>query len=262
MAGMMSKEGMNEVVDNATETMSRAARGFVKPSKHNVGDMERWASLAGGALLAAMGIRRGGMTGMAMGLIGTSLLHRGATGYCALYDSMGVNTSDDPTTAGASLNHGIKVEKSITINRSASDLYKFWRQFDNLSQIMEHLESVTVTDEKRSHWVAKGPAGISVEWDAEIVNERENELIAWRSIGDSEVDNAGSVRFETAPGGRGTVVRVSLLYNPPAGRLGAAVAKLFGEEPSLQIHGDLMRFKQLMETGEIATTKGQPSCRD
>jgi uncharacterized membrane protein len=126
---------------------------------------------------------------------------------------------------------------------------------------MDHLESVTVQDDKRSHWVAKAPAGTTVEWDAEIINEKENELIAWRSLDGADVDNAGSVRFSEATGGRGTVVKVSLEYDPPAGIIGSLIAKLFGEEPSQQVQEDLHRFKQVMETGERPTTEGQSSGR-
>jgi uncharacterized membrane protein len=117
---------------------------------------------------------------------------------------------------------------------------------------------VKMIDEKRSHWVAKGPAGFSVEWDAEIINEKENELVAWRSLEGSMINNAGSVRFEPASNNRGCVVRVVLSYEAPGGVIGSGIAKLFGEEPEQQIEEDLRRFKQLMETGEIASTKGQP----
>jgi uncharacterized membrane protein len=126
---------------------------------------------------------------------------------------------------------------------------------------MNHLESVTTTGEGRSHWVAKAPAGSTVEWDAEIYNEKENELIAWRSLEGADVDNAGSVRFEPAAGDRGTTVRVTLRYDPPGGALGAAVARLFGENPDQQIDEDLRRFKQVMEVGEVVNTEGQPSGR-
>lgn len=155
----------------------------------------------------------------------------------------------------------IRVRKSITINRPAEELYGFWRDFQNLVRFMKHVESVQVTGDKRSHWVAKGPAGKRVEWDAETIEERPNELIAWRSIEGSTVENSGSVRFEPATGGRGTVVRVELEYYPPAGLLGATVAKLLGEEPKGQLEEDLRRFKQLMEAGEIITTEGQPAGR-
>ncbi len=155
----------------------------------------------------------------------------------------------------------IHVRQTVIIDRSAEELFDFWRHFDRLPLIMNHLESVEKIDENRTHWVAKAPAGMEVEWTAEIINEHPNELIAWRSVEGSEVDNAGTVRFEPAVGGRGTIVKVDLEFVPPAGVLGAAIAKLFGEHPEKQIAVDLRRFKQLMETGEIATTAGQPAAR-
>lgn len=155
----------------------------------------------------------------------------------------------------------IHVEKSITINRSAQELYDFWHDFEKLPRFMNHLISVRHEGWNRSHWVAKAPAGRTVEWDAEIVEDRPGELISWRSMENSDVDNAGRVSFERAPGGRGTIVRVVLDYRPPAGVIGAKIAKLFGEEPEKQIHVELHRFKQMMETGEIPTTRGQPAGR-
>jgi uncharacterized membrane protein len=125
-------------------------------------------------------------------------------------------------------------------------VYQFWRNFENLPRFMDHLESVTVLDENRSHWVAKAPAGTRVEWDAVIHNEIQNELIAWRSLPKADVNNAGSVHFNSAGDGA-TEVRVVLSYQPPAGKLGAVVAKLLGEEPSTQVDDDLRRFKQVME---------------
>jgi uncharacterized membrane protein len=146
---------------------------------------------------------------------------------------------------------GIKVEKSIVIHRSPAELYRFWRNFNNLPRIMDHLESVTVYDSRRSHWVAKAPIGSTVKWDAEIIKDKPNELISWRSLEKSDVDHTGSVQFIVNPEGPGTEVRVMLQYNPPGGKLGAVVAKLFGEEPSQQIEEDLQRFKEVMETGEF-----------
>jgi uncharacterized membrane protein/uncharacterized protein YjeT (DUF2065 family) len=140
---------------------------------------------------------------------------------------------------------------SRTINRSPEEVYKFWRNFQNLPRFMSHLESVQVTGENRSHWKATAPAGMTVEWDAEIVEDRPNELIAWRSLEGADVEHSGSVRFQPAPGNRGTEVKVSMVYNPPGGVLGVGIAKLFGEEPGEQIKGDLYRFKQVMETGEV-----------
>jgi uncharacterized membrane protein len=155
----------------------------------------------------------------------------------------------------------IRVKKSITINRPPEEVYRFWRELQNLPRFMYHLEAVQKVDEKRSHWIAKGPAGRKVEWDAQIIEERPNELIVWRSLPGSDVDNSGSVRFERAPGGRGTVVGVELQYRPPVGAMGATVAKLFGEEPGQQVEEDLRRLKQVMEAGEILTTEGQPAGR-
>ncbi len=153
----------------------------------------------------------------------------------------------------------VDVERSVTINRPAQECYRFWRDFQNFPRFMKHLESVEVLSDTRSHWRAKAPAGTSVEWDAEITVDQPGELLAWHSLPGAGIDNAGTVRFERAPGGRGTVVRVDLHYKPPGGRAGALIAKLFGEEPAQQIDQDLRRFKQLIETGEIATTVGQSS---
>lgn len=155
----------------------------------------------------------------------------------------------------------VHVETSIIIDKSPEDLYLFWRDFKNLPLFMKHLESVVSMDDGRTHWVAIGMGGLRVEWDAEIYNEIENEMIAWRSVDNADVVNAGSVRFHAAPTGRGTYVRVTLNYNPPAGSVGASLAKLLGSEPGQLVKEELRRFKQLMETGEIATIDGQSSGR-
>jgi uncharacterized membrane protein len=154
---------------------------------------------------------------------------------------------------------GVHVEESVTINKPVADVYRFWRNFENLPQFMKHLESVAVREGGISHWVARGPAGMKVEWDARIINEIDGKVIGWQSLEGSTVSTAGSVNFDATA--QGTRVTVHLQYNPPAGKLGAAVAWLFGEEPNLQVREDLRRLKQLFETGEIATTEGQPSGR-
>jgi uncharacterized membrane protein len=145
----------------------------------------------------------------------------------------------------------VRVVESIILNRPRSEVYRFWRNLENLPRFMDHLEAVSVQDEWRSHWVAKGPAGTRVEWDAEIHNEIPNELIAWRSLAGSEVDNAGSVHFMPTANGD-TEVRVVLRYDPPAGKLGATVARLLGEDPSHQVSEDLRRLKQVVEASEPA----------
>jgi uncharacterized membrane protein len=143
------------------------------------------------------------------------------------------------------------VARSVTIRQPREMVYAFWHDFENLPRFMVHLESVRVTGDRQSHWAAKGPAGSTVEWDAETVEDRPDELIAWRSLPGASVPNSGQVRFMDAPGGRGTEVHVELRYDPPAGKLGALVAKLFGEEPRQQVDGDLRRLKQVLETGEV-----------
>ncbi len=167
-----------------------------------------------------------------------------------------IRQSAGEAAAAAAPARGIYVKKSITINRPPEDLYQFWHNFQNLPRLMRHLESVQVLDEKRSHWRAKAPAGMTVEWDAEIIEDRPNEEIAWRSLEGATVPNAGSVRFERAAGDRGTVVSVALQYDPPGGGIGATIAKLFGEEPEQQVQDDLRLFKQVMETGEVVRSEG------
>ena len=145
----------------------------------------------------------------------------------------------------------IQAKRSITIRKPVEEVYEFWHNFENLPRFMRHLESVTVTGDRRSHWVAKAPAGKTVEWDAETTEDRPDELIAWRSLPGADVYNAGEVRFTPAPGNRGTEVRVTLEYDPPFGKLGSKIAMLFREEPGQQIQDDLRHFKQVMEIGEI-----------
>ena len=162
-----------------------------------------------------------------------------------------LSRSGNGETAERRQSRAIRVKKSITINGSPEEAYRFWRDFENLPRFMAHLESVRVLDDRRSYWKAKAPLGATVEWMAEIIEDRPNELIAWRSTEEADVPNFGQVRFSPAPGGRGTEIHVELQYDPPGGIIGATVAKLFGEEPSQQVDGDLRRFKQVLEVGEV-----------
>lgn len=162
---------------------------------------------------------------------------------------------------GVAEGEGVKVEKSINVQKSVEELYAYWSRLENLPAIMRHLKSVTVSPDGKSHWVAQTIGGLNVEWDAEVINLHENEMIAWQSLPNSEVENAGSVRFRVLEGGKGTEVRVNLKYNPPLGKAGVALAKLFRLDAAAEIENDLAHFKQIMETGEIATTEGQPSAR-
>jgi uncharacterized membrane protein len=157
---------------------------------------------------------------------------------------------------------GVHVEGAVTVNRPVEDAYALWRDFSRLPSFMTHLEAVKTEADGRSHWTARGPAGTTVEWDAVIVEDVAGELIAWQSTELAEITNSGTVRFRTAPGGRGTEVRVELTYEPPAGPLGATVARLFGDEPHQQVTDDLRRFKQVVETGEVVRSDGSPEGHD
>jgi uncharacterized membrane protein len=150
------------------------------------------------------------------------------------------------------------VNESVLINCSPEDCYASWRNFGNFPRFMQHLDEVEVLDDRHSRWRAAAPGGAHVEWDAEITVDQPNQVLAWRSMPGSQVENHGRVRFLPGPAGKGTLLSVELAYKPPAGGAGALLARLFGEAPSQQVHGDLRRFKQLMETGEIPTTRGQP----
>lgn len=224
-----------------------------RASTPNVGTPERWISAAAGSALLYYGFRKRSWLGGLLAMGGTNLLLRGALGKSIIYKALGVSTAGKSLSRIPKLAKGaIKVEKAVTVDRPAEEIYRFWRNFENLPRIMDHLKAVRSIDERRSHWVAKGPAGMEVEWDAEITEELDGRRIAWRSLEGSDVFTTGYVAFEPAPDGRGTEVRVSLEYQPPGGKAGAAMAKLFGEEPGRQIEEDLRTFKRMLETGEIA----------
>ena len=226
----------------------------------NVGKVERGASVMAGTLLTYLAFKKKGWAGAAMALMGTAFLRRGITGFCYSYRALGIRTAAPLENGNATIPYeeGIRVDEAITINRPRSEVYAFWRNLENLAEFMEHVESVRMMPgRERSHWVAKGLANRRMEWDAEIINEVEDKLIAWRSLPGSDVPNAGSVHFADAAGGRGTEVRIELQYNPPGGAVGAYVARLFGEEPSTQIRNDLNRLKTRLEAGVVPTTEGQ-----
>lgn len=246
-----------------------AARGGTGPAEgprersrrggRNVGGTERILSAAAGVALVGAGLRTRTMRAALLPL-GGGLLWRAVTGRCPVNRALGRNTAAQPASPVTSVGRGegVRVERTITIDRTPAELFAFWRNVENLPRFMHHLESVTALDDRRSRWVAKAPAGRHVSWDAEIHNEIPNELIGWRSVGEADVDNAGSVHFRPASDGRGTEVRVVLRYDPPAGRLGATIAKLLGEDPARQIADDLQRLKDVMEHGAAAAA-AEPS---
>jgi len=228
------------------------------PMRTNVSANERWLALAGGGMLVGLGIT--GRTPLLLpSLLGGYLIYRAATGNCMLYQALGVSTSDSTAkNTAVTAGHGTRVEHAITVNKPAAEVYRFWRDLENLPRFMTHLLDVDTTTDGRSHWIAKGPLGLKVEWDAEIVTDTPNRTIAWRSLDGADVDTAGSVHFTELSNGRGTEVRIELKYDPPGGKFGTAIAKLVGHSPEVQIRADLRHFKQIMEAGEIPTTQGQP----
>jgi uncharacterized membrane protein len=217
--------------------------------------IERWGAIAGGGALVLYGLSRRSLGGIALALLGGGLAYRTAArrGLPA-----GALDMLKPGTAGQP---GITLEKTITVNKPPHEVYRFWRDLERLPGFMQHIESVRIIDDRRSHWVARVSTAPKVEWDAEITEERENELIAWHSLPGASVGTSGAVRFQPAPGERGTEVRVMLTYRPAAGVFGTAVARLLNIVTERQIMEDVRRFKQVLEAGETPTTEGQPSGR-
>jgi uncharacterized membrane protein len=220
----------------------------------NVSNWERAASLAAGTALLVVAAKRPRLRSLAT-TTGSGLIARAVTGYCPVNAAVGRDSRRTSTRQALAGNRGIHVKESITIRRPADELFRFWRQFSNLPRFMKHLDEVRELSPTLSVWTAKAPAGFRVKWEAEVINEIEGELIGWQSTDNADVATAGSVRFvPTAQGA--TEVHVHLQYEPPAGRLGAFVAGLFGDEPSQTIREDLRRLKAMLETGEIPV--GQP----
>lgn len=220
----------------------KAEHEVVAP-KVNLGPFERLASIAGGAALMAYGLRRGARGGRSIAWLGGSLFLRGFSGWCALYSVLGIDRSGREEAMQGNL--GVKVEREMVFEEPPEKLYAFWRDFRNLPSIMPHVESVSVFPDGRSHWRVKGPLGTAFEWDARIINDLPNEVIAWRTEEGARVEHAGSVRFERLTGDA-TLVRVSLQYHPPGGELAHLVTALFGADPGERIQDDLMRLREAM----------------
>lgn len=206
-------------------------------------DVEHVGSIVVGGLLMVAGLRKKGSLGLVFNVAGAALIKRGAFGYRRLYNSVGLSL---PETGRRRSLKSFGVESSVIVKRSAADLYQAWRKLENLPVFMDHLLTVRELDNRRSLWVAKAPVGMTVQWQAEIINDIENEVIAWQALEGSSVDNVGSVRFHDLGNGH-TKLTVSMRYDPPADMLGIWLAKIFGEDPQRQIDRDLMRFKRFME---------------
>jgi uncharacterized membrane protein len=213
---------------------------FASPSRTE--SIRPWASIGGGAAMAAFGVFRKSWPGAALAAAGGFLVYQGFR--------------ESHRAA-----RPIHVEKSFTINRPVDEVFRYWRNFENLPKFMRHLRSVQPTGDRTSRWEVRSPIGTVIGWDAEITDERENDYILWRSLAGGTVEHRGSIEFRRTPFDGATEVAVSLDYRPPAGKLGSVFARLFGENPEQQVREDLRRFKQLMEAGEIPTTRGQSSGR-
>lgn len=218
----------------------------------DIREIERWASLAAATAVMVYGFSRRSVPGVALAAVAaTPFAYRTLVGKWPFE-----NGSTRTTLSG---DRGIHVREAMRIDKPISEVYAFWRQLENLPRVLTHLEQVTELGNGRSHWIARGSAGMGVEWDAEIINEVENKVIGWRSLPDSDVVTAGSVNFKPLRDGRATEIAVHLQYEPPAGRAGAFLARIFGREPSQTIREDLRRLKQVLEAGEIPRTSiGEP----
>ena len=237
------------------------AEGFA--SDVNIGDAERLASGLGGAALLGIGLARRGWTGAALALAGGALIFRGATGRSPLYAKLGTTTPGKRRAAEGErdVHRGLLVRDSCTVNRTPEECYAFCRDVGNLMKFMDHVQAIQPIDATHSRWLIRSPIGGTLVAECEIFNDRPGELIAWHSIGDSQVRSAASIRFSPAPGNRGTEVTVEYNYEPPAGLVGVSAAKLLGRAPGQRMREDLRRFKQIMEAGELATVHGQTTCR-
>ena len=226
----------------------------------NLTQTEQVASLAAGAALLGAGLFFRSGRGILATLAGGALLIRGISGYCPAYDLLGTHKPKGNGRGGVGAGRGVRCDVTMLINRPAKELYERWIKLETLPEFMTHLSSVTSLGENRSHWVARAPLGVEVSWDAEVIQQRPGELIAWQSLPGSLVDTAGSVHFREIPG-RGSELRVSLKYDPPGGEWTDQLAHFFGGGIEDTLRDDLRRFKQLCETGEVPTTSGQTSGR-
>jgi uncharacterized membrane protein len=240
-------------------------QGAQQQPKVNVGDAERMVSVAAGAIVGLLGLSRRSLPGLLMAGVGGAMVYRGASGHCHAYQALGIDTAEYEQQGERSeaeiARRGIHVANSFLINRPAADLYRFWRNFENLPQIMTHLESVRTIDDRRSHWVARLPkiaGGKTLEWDAQVTRDDPDSLIAWQSLPGSDIDTSGRIRFEPAMGDRGTLVHAFMNYVPPGGMLTTLLAPLLNKGSFRLIREDMRNFKRIMETGEIPTIIGQP----
>jgi uncharacterized membrane protein len=219
----------------------------------NVGEAERYGSLFGGAALVLAGLSRRSLPGLLLAALGGAFVMRGLGGNCKLYEGIGVSTAASGRS-GVPDGTGTRVEQIVLIKRPPAELFNFWRNLENLPAFMDNIESVRTLDDRRSHWVIKGPGGHPIEWDAEIVNEHAGEMISWQTLPGADVQSAGTVRFTPTDGGTATNVRVILEFHPPAGAVGAQIARIIGHDPASKLTHDLNRLKEIMESRNVVAS--------
>lgn len=236
-------------IDSASAAMQTAQEGLER-MKAGIVVTKRLACIAGGTFLVISGLRRRTVGGAALALVGTDLLYSSFHGDGNhLYKTIGEWIEGSPRALP--YGQGVKVKESVVVRKPAKDLYRIWRDFETLPAFMRHLQSVQTINKKKSHWTVKDPRGPAIEWDAEVIADREGEIIGWRSVNGSVVAHAGSVRFEEMKGGDHTRVIVALQYNPVAGEAGAAAARLLGSDPKKRIREDLQRFREFAESVDL-----------
>jgi len=229
----------------------------------NVGQVERWASGIGGGLLIVQGLRRGNFSGLALAILGGAFAYRGFTGHCQAYQALDINTAGKPRSdQEEAIYSGVLVKHSCTINRTPTEIYEFLEKPENHQKYQEGVESVAKSADGHWHWAIKGPLGTTWRFDSERITEKPGHLIAWKSLPGGDIENAGSIRLTPAMDGRATEVTMEVSYQPPAGSVGVAMAKMLGHNPDAKVREDLRRLKQLLEAGEIATIEGQTSGRE
>lgn len=241
------------------EQQRRQQQGRAGSSEVNVGSSERIVSTGLGGLLVANGILRGRLSGLLMTAIGGALIYRGATGHCSVYQQLGVNSSS--MEGERTIVKGVKIEEEVTIRRPAQELYDIWTRWEQLPQILPHIEHVKDLGNGRTQWTARGPLGSTLSWEAEVINQDPGRMVAWQSIQGGDVDTAGSVHFDAVDDNT-TRMTVSMQYDPPGGRLTAVLAEFFRVGLEQRTREDLRRFKQTMESGAQLGTQGAHAATD
>lgn len=243
-----------------TDAIVRTRRSDLPPTalvdrEPDIGHTERWVSVIAGGAMVGYGLRRGGLSGLAVGGVGAAMLARGVARRDPLTHALRSSTQERQEAHRRGWSSAAIVTRAVTINRPRLELYNYWRDFTNLPRFMENLRRIDVIDGQRSRWSVAAPGGGAVEWEAIVTLDEPGRRIGWESEEGGDIRNAGWVDFRDAPRGRGTEVRAEIVYEPPAGRLGRAVAWMLQREPGLQARADLRRFKALMETGEVPTSR-------